>query len=180
MVATPGAEPVARRGYAGVLLLDTWIGPGRPELRSDEEAVRRWFNAAALARPGGRVVVVGDPAFPLLQALVRWDPAGQAARELEERAGAHLPPAVRMASVTGSAEAVEEALALVDLPEVVELLGPVPVEKRGGQDVDEVRMVLRVPRQSGTELSEALLAMQRVRSARRVAAVRVQVDPHTL
>lgn len=179
VVATPGAEPVARRGYAAVLLLDTWLGVGRPELRSDEEVVRRWFNAAALVRPGGRVVAVGDPALPLLQAVVRWDPAGFASRELEERASAHLPPAVRMASVTGSAEAVEEALALVELPEVVELLGPVPVPGRD-DGPPEVRMVLRVPRASGAALSGALLAMQRLRSARRLTAVRVQVDPHVL
>lgn len=179
VVATPGAEPVARRGFAAVLLLDTWLGPGRPELRSDEEVVRRWLNASALVRPGGRVVAVGDPASALLQTVVRWDPAGFAARELEERAGAHLPPAVRMATVTGAPEAVEEALALVEMPEVVEVLGPVPVEGRG-EDPDEVRMVLRVPRHSGPALSGALLAMQRLRSARRLAAVRVQVDPHVL
>ena len=36
---------------------------GRPDLRAGEEALRRWFGAAALARPapdGGRVVVVAD------------------------------------------------------------------------------------------------------------------------
>ncbi|GGD19900.1 primosomal protein N' [Nocardioides daphniae] len=185
VVATPGAEPPAARGYAAVLLLDTWLGLGRPDLRSDEEAVRRWFNAAALVRPQGRVVVVGDPGSPLLQSLVRWDPAGFAERELEERLSAHLPPAVRMATVTGEPEAVEEALALVTLPDVVEVLGPVPVERRqdrpeAATEVEEIRMVLRVPRSQGTALSEALLAMQRLRSARRLAAVRVQVDPHTL
>lgn len=179
VVATPGAEPPARRGYAAVLLLDTWMGLGRPDLRSDEEVVRRWFNAAALVRPGGRVVAVGDPASTLLQTLVRWDPAGFAARELAERVSAHLPPAVRMATVTGAPEAVEEALGLVDLPEVVELLGPVPVVVKG-ETTEEVRMVLRVPRHSGAALSQTLLAMQRTRSARRLAAVRVQVDPHTL
>lgn len=186
VVATPGAEPPASRGYAAVLLLDTWLGLGRPELRSDEEVVRRWFNAASLVRPHGRVVAVGDPGSPMLQSLVRWDPAGFAARELEERVSAHLPPAVRMATVSGVPEAVEEALALVTLPDVAEVLGPVPVERRAQdrasapEEPDEVRVVLRVPRHQGNVLSESLLAMQRLRSARRLAAVRVQVDPHVL
>lgn len=180
VVATPGAEPVARPGYAAVLLLDTWMGLGRADLRSDEEAVRRWLNAATLARPGGRVVAVGDPGSPLLQTLVRWDPAGFAARELEERVSAHLPPAVRMATVTGEPAAVEEALGVLTLPDVAELLGPVPVEGSRNEPDTEVRVVLRVPRAGGVALSEALLAMQRTRSARRLPAVRVQVDPHAL
>lgn len=178
VVATPGAEPVARRGYEAVLLLDTWMALGRNDLRTDEEALRRWFNAAGLVRPGGRVIAVGDPGLPLLQALVRWDPVGAAGRELEERASAHLPPAVRMASVTGAPQAVTEAMALLVLPDVAEILGPVPVVSR--DQVEEVRAVIRVPRQFGAALSRALGEMQRARSARRLAAVRVQIDPHAL
>ena len=48
----------------------------RPDLRSAEEAVRRWANAIGLVRPGGRAVAVGNPADPGLQALVRWDLGG--------------------------------------------------------------------------------------------------------
>ena len=81
VVATPGAEPVAAGGYAAVVLLDTWLVLGLAHLRAEEEALRRWANAVGLVRPGGRVVVVGDPAHPAVQALVRWDPAGFAARE---------------------------------------------------------------------------------------------------
>ena len=62
----------------------------RADLRAAEEALRRWLAAAALARPGaegGRVVVVGDHALAPVQALVRWDPAGAAERELAAREG---------------------------------------------------------------------------------------------
>ena len=80
VVATPGAEPVAEGGYAAVVLLDTWLALARADLRAAEEALRRWLNAAGAGpRPGGRVVAVGDPAHPALQALVRWDPTGFAA-----------------------------------------------------------------------------------------------------
>ena len=44
-------------------------------------------------------------------------------------------------------------------------------------DDDDVRVVLRVPRAQGAALSQALLELQRVRSARKLDAVRVQVDP---
>ena len=47
VVATPGAEPVAEGGYAGVVLLDTWLPLSRGELRAGEEAF------AAVAQRGG-------------------------------------------------------------------------------------------------------------------------------
>lgn len=178
VIATPGAEPVAEGGYAAVLLLDTWLALARPDLRTAEEALRRWCNAAALAAPGGEVLAVGDPATPALQALVRWDPAGFARREMEERRTAHLPPASRIATVTGPAAAVEEALQLVTLPEHTEVLGPVPLTERG--EVTAHRVVLRTPRRYGAALSEALGEMQRLRSARKLEPVRVQVDPYSI
>ena len=55
------------------------------------------------------------------------------------------------------------------------LLGPAPVE-----GTEEVRAVVRVPRTLGTALSDALGEMQRLRSARKLDAVRVQVDPVAL
>jgi primosomal protein N' (replication factor Y) (superfamily II helicase) len=174
VVATPGAEPVADGGYAAVLLLDTWLALARADLRTDEEALRRWLNAAGLVAPGGTVVAVGDPAHPALQALVRWDPDGHARRETDARAEAHLPPASRLATVTGEPGAVDDALTLLDLPPGAEVLGPVPV------DDDACRVVVRVPRAHGLALSRALGEVQRVRSARKLDAVRIQVDPVTL
>jgi primosomal protein N' (replication factor Y) len=175
VVATPGAEPVAAGGYAAVVLLDTWLVLGLAHLRAEEEALRRWCNAVALVRPGGRAVVVGDPGHPAVQALVRWDPAGFAAREAAQRREAHLPPASRLATITGEPGAVDDALTLLQPPVGFELLGPVPFGPAG-----ESRAVVRVPRALGSELSAALSEVQRVRSARKLDAVRIQVDPPTL
>jgi primosomal protein N' (replication factor Y) len=170
VVATVGAEPVADEGYAAVVLLDTWLTLARDDLRVGEEALRRWLNAAALVRTGGHVVAVGDPAHPALQALVRWDPAGFARREADERAQAHLPPAARMATVTGDLGALDDVLHLLDLPDGAEVLGPVPVD-------DEHRVLLRVPASTGEALSHSLGDLQRLRSARKLDPVRIQVDP---
>ncbi len=184
VIATPGAEPSAEGGYATVVLLDTWLLLARVDLRAGEEAARRWFNAAALARPaeqGGRVVAVGEPSEPVLQALVRWDPAGLATREAQERATAHLPPASRIAVVSGDPQAVDDVLAVLDLPAGAEVLGPViaPAPGAGPGDL-ESRVVVRVPRAAGTALSRSLLEVQGVRAARKLPSVRVQVDPWTL
>jgi primosomal protein N' (replication factor Y) (superfamily II helicase) len=188
VVATPGAEPVAEGGYACVVLLDTWLMLARTDLRTTEESLRRWMNAAALARPaaeGGRVVLVGESGEPVLQALVRWDPVGFAQRELADRQSAHLPPASRLATVVGDPDAVASALEMLQLPEGTEVLGPVPVEpapaRRAGPgdpaEPPQVRAVIRVPRAKGGALSRGLVEMQGVRDAKKMAAVRVQVDP---
>jgi primosomal protein N' (replication factor Y) (superfamily II helicase) len=177
VIATPGAEPVADGGYAGAVLLDTWLSLGLPSLRAREEAVRRWLNACALVRPageGGRVIAVGEPSSAPLQALVRWDPAGFAARELADRASAHLTPAARMATVTGAPADITEALTALEVPGYVEVFGPVDTGP------DEARLVLRAPRANGAVLSRALQRVQAGRSARKLPPVRVQVDPADL
>lgn len=179
VVATPGAEPPAEGGYAAALLLDTWILLARTDLRAAEEALRRWANAVALVRPsvdGGRVVVVGDPAAPAVQALVRGDPAGFAERELDDRLAVRLPPAVRLATVTGARSAIDSAVKWA-WPQPVELLGPVLLPGADRDDEPSYRLVVRVPRAQGAALSRALWLLQSSRSTRKLPAVRVQVDP---
>ncbi|MFC8797376.1 primosomal protein N' [Promicromonospora sp. NPDC057138] len=199
VVATPGAEPVAATGYATALLLDAAVMTGGTGLAAGTEALHRWLAAASLVRPGpqGQVLLVGDGAPGPTQALVRWDPAGFAARELDERAELHLPPAVRVAAVTGDRTAVDAVVARVGLREDPGtgsgVLGPVEVDpdamgrgpggrgagapsgSRGGsagriavQALDlPVRTVLRVPLAQGDELARRLKASLAVRSARR-------------
>ncbi|WP_363326190.1 primosomal protein N' [Haloactinopolyspora sp.] len=174
VVATPGAEPLADGGYAAAVLLDGTALLTRPSLRAGEEALRRWLRAAALVRPGpdgGSIVVVAEPSAPAVQAFVRWDPAGFATRELDERAALHLPPAARVAEITGADADVDDLLAQARLPDAAEVLGPAPVD-------DGVRVVVRAPRASGTALAAALRAAAGVRSARRSGgSVRVRIDP---
>ncbi|MEQ6901254.1 primosomal protein N' [Nocardioides sp. YIM 152588] len=183
VVATPGAEPVAEGGYAVVVLLDTWLALAHDSLRTAEEAVRRWANAIGLVRPGGRALAVGDPGLPALQALVRWDPEGFAAREAEERRSARLPPAARIATLTGTPGAIDDLLTLAALPDGAEVLGPLPAADataRGGDVPEAERMLVRVPAAEGDVLAHALREAQGARSARKLEPVRVQVDPPRL
>ena len=185
VVATPGAEPVAVGGYAAVLLMDTWLLLARSDLRATEEAVRRWANAAALVRPasdGGRVLAIGDAGHPGLQALVRWDPSGLARREIEERQSAHLPPASRVATITGEPDDLEQAVAALSLPAGAEVLGPVPVDDVRGDPRTSPRSATSsgCPASSGADLSAALGALQAQRSTRKLPHVRVEVDPAEL
>ncbi|HEX7104760.1 MAG TPA: primosomal protein N' [Acidothermaceae bacterium] len=181
VIATPGAEPVADGGYGAALLLDGWALLGRADLRAAEETLRRWLNAAALVRSaddGGLVVVLADAALPPVQALVRWSPGGYADRELAERRRLRFPPAAVFAELTGEPAAVEEWLQAANLPASLpassEILGPVPA--RVGE-ADAVRALIRAPRAAAPELAAALHAARGVRSAHKLQAVRVRVDP---
>ncbi|MGB2558052.1 primosomal protein N' [Cellulosimicrobium cellulans] len=195
VVATPGAEPVAEGGYAAALLLDAAVSTAHVGLDVAQDALARWLAAAALVRPataGGQVLLVGDAAPAPTNALVRWDPALLADRELDERVELSLPPAVRVAAVTGDRPAVAAVLGRVALAGPETVLGPVEVAAsprgRGADgadgaapglvDASPVRAVVRVPVRDGRRLARELGASVAVRSARREpGSVRVELDP---
>ncbi|WP_336707260.1 primosomal protein N' [Oerskovia sp. USHLN155] len=192
IVATPGAEPVAEGGYAAALLLDAALSTAHVGLAVAQDALHRWLAAAGLvrsAREGGQVLLVGDAAPGPTNALVRWDPAGFADRELAERRELDLPPAVRVAAITGDRQAVDAVVARVGLADPSTTLGPVEVPEavgrpaRGGAGRDPslqppVRTIVRVPLREGRRLARELSASLAVRSAKREGgSVRVQLDP---
>jgi primosomal protein N' (replication factor Y) len=185
VVATPGAEPPALGGYAGAVLLDTPLLLLRQDLRAAEEALRRWLNVVALVRSGadgGSVIAVGESSGRALQALVRVDPGGFAARELQERTAAHFPPAVRLIAVEGSQEALTEFVSLVQPPADTETLGPVePDGQRLLGDGDQgpiQRLTMRAPLSEAAKLVQAAKEAAAIRSARKSSgSLRIKVDP---
>jgi primosomal protein N' (replication factor Y) len=163
VIATRGAEPIAEGGYRSVLLLDGERMLARESLRVGEDCLRWWTNAAALAAPGASVMLVGVGGA-LARALNNWQPEVHAAGELADRRTLRFPPAVRVASVTGTAQAVETALAaltgragdsdlsgLADLAGV-DVLGPVPTEP------GLVRAIVRFPYAAGDGVARELKA----------------------
>jgi primosomal protein N' (replication factor Y) (superfamily II helicase) len=185
VLATPGVEPFAPRGYAAAVLLDGDSLLARPDLRAGEEALRRWRSAAALVRPagdGGVVVLVADPAAAAAQALVRGDPAGHAERDLHERAELQLPPAAAVASVTGDAATTARFVEALDLSPGTNVLGPVSLAgQRPSADEEQARYLLRVDPAERLALAAALRAGLGVRSARREpGVVRVRMDPRDI
>jgi len=182
VVATVGAEPVAEGGYAAALLLDGDSLLRRENLRAGEDTVRRWFTAAALVRPaaeGGLVVITASDTGPV-GALLRWDPAGYAQRELALRVELQLPPAVRIASVTGPRSAVvhftdgvgrELAAAGVTL----RTAGPAPVvlgsAAAAQRATEDVRTLLFFP------YAEAARVTRVLRAARAAAAAKRTEEP---
>ncbi|MDN5823970.1 MAG: primosomal protein N' [Micrococcaceae bacterium] len=176
VVATPGAEPVAEGGYAAVLLLDGDRMLARDELRTGEEVLHRWLAAASLgrsSRDGGVVVIAAGESDPV-RALVRWDAAGYAERELNLRRELELPPAVRTASLSGPALAADAFAEALELPESVRLTGPV-IEEDGVH-----RWLLFFSYGQGGPLCAELRRVKARSSANRDPVVAVRVDPQGL
>ena len=172
VIATPGAEPDCPGGYAAVLILDARAMLDRPMLDAGSDALHRWMSAARLAAPRAPVVVTADNALAPVQALVRWDASWLAAREVTERTAAGLPPATRMASLTGDLAGVREVCTALQVDHRV--LGPVPHD-------DAQRALVVVAREDGQRLAHELRGITATRSARADASVvRVVLDPITI
>jgi primosomal protein N' (replication factor Y) len=149
VIATRGAEPVPTGGYRAILILDGERMLARESLRVGEDCLRWWANAAALAAPGAPVLLAGVGGA-LARALNAWRPDTFAASELVDRRQLRFPPAVRVASVTGTAAAVDAALADLGAVDGLDVLGPVDTE------APLVRAVVRFGYARGDEVAHAL------------------------
>jgi primosomal protein N' (replication factor Y) len=157
VIATRGAEPVAVGGYRAVLLLDGDRMLARESLRVAEDCLRWWSNAIALASRGATTVLVGVGG-PLASTMATWRLADYARSELDDRRRLRFPPAVRVATVTGSPAAVECAMtSLASMTPVtgngsIDILGPVELE--GGN----VRAIVRFDYGMGARVAPLLRA----------------------
>ncbi|MFM2353034.1 MAG: hypothetical protein RLZZ608_440 [Actinomycetota bacterium] len=181
VVATRGAEPLVAGGYRAVLLLDGEGMLARESLRVVEDCVRWWCNAAALAAPDAPVVLVGVGGS-VATALATGHPERIAAAELADRRQLRFPPAIRVAALAGTPEAVARATAALDDLDGVDVLGPIEL------DEGRVRAIVRLDYARGAEVAARLKA-ELVRGAtaraprlpgapprRRVPALRVRFD----
>jgi primosomal protein N' (replication factor Y) len=152
VVATRGSEPVAHGGYHAVLLLDGDKMLQRSSLGALEETLRGWEWAISLAAPDASVYVT-DVDGPVVHAFTAGAHRDLMAKELRERRELRLPPAVRIASVTGPAPIVAEVISdILDAFPGSDALGPVRV------DNDRVRSLLRFSYAVGAEVARELRA----------------------
>ena len=160
VIATRGAEPVAAGGYRAVLLLDGERMLARESLRVGEDCLRWWSNAVALAAGGATTVLVGVGGA-LATALVTWRHADYARSELADRRRLRFPPAVRVATITGTVESVAMAAAAAGI-DPTDVLGPVDLAP------PTVRTILRFDYNRGAEVAASLRAeLIRAATARR-------------
>lgn len=207
VVSTPGVVPDVEGGYAAAVVLDSGYLLRSNRLDAEVHFLRTIAHAAAHTRArseGGKMLVVGDVPTPLVGALHTWDMAGWAEGVLSERGPIALPPTSCWVEVRGDHAGLRDFLGLLravsaqaegspssgaprsggaDLP-VDALLGGgahdvVPGIAVLGPQVagDGLVAYLRFPESERAEKTAAVYAAVREASARRVAGVRVRVDP---
>ena len=150
VIATRGAEPVAEGGYHAILLLDGERMVARESLRVGEDCLRWWSNAVALGARNATTMLVGVGGT-LASALVTWRHTDYARAELADRRRLRFPPAVRVATITGSLEAVAKAVAASGI-EGEDVLGPVDVA------LGTVRTILRFDYAAGADVASHVRA----------------------
>ena len=173
VVATRGAEPVTPGGYKVVVLMDGFMMLQRDSISAYEETIYGWEKAISLADPKGTVFVTdleGAPAVAL--AAGSW--TTHMRDEIGKRKALRLPPAVRMASVTGASEDIESIVSALKLiSKEIDILGPVLLSTG-------VSLVLRFPYSLGDLVTSELAAWRAKISLRpkktRRAELKVVVD----
>jgi primosomal protein N' (replication factor Y) (superfamily II helicase) len=174
VVATRGAEPLCPGGYRVALLLDGLAMLSRESLSTLEDTVRSWENAISMVAPDGRVFVTEVEGTPGL-AVASGSYQSLLAQELGQRDLTRLPPALRMASITGPASVVADMRErMVALDPSVDALGPVSV----GEGL--TRSIIRFPYSMGVTVTAELRAMHLKYIARqgknKTLRIRIVVD----
>jgi primosomal protein N' (replication factor Y) len=112
-----------------VAILDPDRALARAGLRSAEQALATWMEAAVWAGPkagGGRVLVqTRSPGSPAIQALIRWEPIPFLLAEAERRSVAGFPPGAPVFRISGPpGEAMGAALAAREPVSLLTTSGP--------------------------------------------------------
>jgi len=122
VIATPGAEPSIKGGYAVILLADAQSMVGLPRLRALEQACRKWANAIAHLSNDGIAIAVGLSGNLAID-LKACDFSAIVKADMLERSELGLPPASRIVSISGKNknDLIELAEDLNEIPELAQL-----------------------------------------------------------
>ena len=172
VVATPGAAPKVKDGYAALLILDCDIWLSRQSLAAEQLAFRDWTGALELLAPDGRAVLSGVDA-EIGQAFAMQQHRQIAKTQLAELRALSLPPAVRIATIESAPEHQEQVLELAREGKARVL----------SVDTGAGRTLLSFSYQTGPELSKSLRALAlksavRVQGGSKRRGLRVVMDDH--
>jgi primosomal protein N' (replication factor Y) len=85
VIATPGAAPIAKNGYAMIVILEGDRFFTQTDIRAHERSRELFFSASALGAVGATIALVMAADHPIIGALASWKPALVSQRELRER-----------------------------------------------------------------------------------------------
>lgn len=177
VVATRGAEPVADGGYRLALLLDGDAMLQRASLSALEDTLQGWEWAMSLLAPGA-IAYLTDLEGKVAQSVASGGVEMLLERELHQRQGLRMPPAIRLASLSGPRADVEALVSGLTGPASpyaagqVDVLGPI---RHDSHTTYLLRMSYRVAPDIASELRAAVVASAS-RGPRQAARLKVVLD----
>jgi len=181
VIATPGAAPLSRIGYALVIILEGDRFFTQSDLRAQERTREMFFQVSALASSTSSVALVMSGDTPIVGALSAWKPSLLSQRELREREEVNLPPftrAITMDISSSESQALLRGLKKSQdegrLPATTIFLGPSKLK------VDTDRIVLLTPLTDGEVVVDLLHEFQRKRSSSKKTLASIRIDPYSL
>ena len=181
VIATPGAAPIAKNGYAMIVILEGDRFFTQTDIRAHERSRELFFSASALGAVGATIALVMAADHPIIGALASWKPALVSQRELREREEVHLPPFSRAITMDISRPESQSLLRGLQksqedgrLPASTIFLGP----SRLNEDND--RIVLLTPLSDGEIVVNLLHEFQRKRSSAKKTLASIRIDPYSL
>ena len=167
-------------GYSAVVVLEGNRFLNQPDIRATERVREMYFSHAALAAPGGEVVLIQDEGNPISTALTTWNPSIAIHHDLEERRNLALPPYVRTALMSMESEEITRLKsALISareesrLPESTTIRGPIPSGEKSS-------LILTVDISEGEALVSTIHEFMRRRSAAKKSLPSLRIDPYSL
>ena len=181
VVATPGASPIAERGYSAVVILNALSFFSHDDLAAGERARELLFETSALVRADGQVLIAIDDSHPVVAALTQWSPATMIQRELRERAELNLAPFAASAylrvptkEATQLATGLRSAISSGRLNSAISILGPVELEDF------ESKIVLQYAHEYSEEVAQFLRELQRKRGIAKKSLLHIRINPYSL
>lgn len=181
VIATPGAIPLTRNGYALVVILEAERFFMQSDIRAHERTRELFFSTAAMTSITGKFALVMSGEHPIVGAIAAWKPSLISQRELRERLEVNLPPftrAVTLDIAQSESSALFRGLKKAQedgrLPSSTQLLGPSVLKGEIN------RIVALTPLADGEAFIELIHEFQRRRSSSKKTLATIRIDPYSL
>ncbi len=181
VIATPGAQPIALKGYSAVVILNALTFFSHDDLAAGERAREMIFEASARVQKDGHILMAIDDAHPIVAAITQWNPSTMIQRELRERAQLKLPPFEKSAYVrvpsqeaTQLVSGLRSSISSGRLNQRVSILGPVELGN------SESKIILRFNEEDLETTANFLRELQRKRGIAKKPLLYIRITPYSL
>lgn len=172
VVSTHGVEPQVQGGYGAIVLLGGEELVNRPLIRSEEEALSRWFKVLSHLRKGGGIYASLPAQHGITQAIIQQNPMKFLAGESLQRLKLNLPPHSRLIIIRGDALSIPNLQRKLDSQFEGKLVTHT--------SLDGKVLTLKVKHDAAHEVLSALRALQKLRSVKKKDLLSIRVDPYEI